>query len=241
MATTVREIIDAAYATSKKNQPGAIASETGELLALVNRSLRGFFAEGARHNRKIFGRRIVVDFDDGEERGGWPRPASAESVVRIEAGGDGDIPTVGGGKIETGTQIVEVPFDQRNAEPGKPCVYSYGQIYYSAGKDNDPLPDSGTELVFFCSMRPTTLTALEGAGGVLDPLWPEQFNQLLILDIARYLAVKDGGREDEVAAFAQEYEREHQRFIEFLQHESTTEVKSYGHFNRINPPSIVVG
>lgn len=235
MATTVRQIIDAAYATSKKNQPGAIASETGELLEMVNRSLRGFFAEGARHNRKFFGRRIEVEFNAGAS-GGWQRPEGAESVVRIEAGDD--VKDGAGSTISAGTQIVEVPFDQRNAEPGKPCIYSYGQVYYSAGNERDPAEG---DLIFFCSMRPALLTALEGVEGTLDPLWPEQFNQLLILDVARYLAVKDGGREDEVAAFAAEYEREHQRYIEFLQHESTTEVKSWGHFNRINPPSIVVG
>jgi hypothetical protein len=215
--STAREIIDAAYATSKLNQPGASASETGELLPFLNRSLRGLFAEGARVNRKIFGARFTQPFAGDH----WPRPVGAEMILRIE---------------QNGVEVVEVPFDQRRAEPGKPAVYALGQKYYPAGGGVDP---TNGALVFFYSTRPSEVATLAGN---IDPLWPSQFDSLLILDMARYLATKDGGekRAQELAAFTAEYEREHGRFVAWLEHESTVEVKSYGHYNRINPPGVTV-
>lgn len=229
MATTVEQIIEAALATSKKNQRGATASDTGELLPLVQRSLRGFFAEGARANRKFYGKKFDVAFSAG----GWARPDEAEMIVRIEAGAG--VTKADASAIAAGTRIVEVPFDQRRAEPGLPAIYEYGQVFYAAG--NAPDPVAGT-LTFFGSARPADLTALTST---LDVLWPEQFNSLLILDVARYLAIKDGNRPDEVAAFAEEYKRERDRYVAFLQHETTTEVKSYGHLNRMNDPGVNVG
>jgi hypothetical protein len=220
--STAREIIDAAYATSKLNQPGASASETGELIPFLNRSLRGMFAEGARVNRKVFGARLSVNWTTDH----WKRPEGAEMILRIE---------------QNGTEVVEVPFDQRRAEPGKPSIYSLGQRYYPAGGGVDP---TNGALVFFYSARPATIpSTAEGLNQDLDPLWPSQFDSLLILDMARYLATKDGGdkRGQEIAAFASEYEREHGRYVAWLEHESTVEVKSYGHYNRINPPGIQVG
>jgi hypothetical protein len=227
---TPREIFDAAYSTSKLNQPGTTASETGELLPLLNRSLRGLFAEAARVNRKIFATRATVAYATD----GWPRPTGAEMILRIEAGAGMTAP---GGAIATGTQIIEVPFDQRNAEPGKPSIYALGQRYYTAGTTMDP---TGGSLVFFYSARPATVSTLTSQ---MDALWPTQFDSLLVLDVAVYLARKDGGerRMAELAAFGEEYQREHARFIQWLEHESLTEVKMYGHYNRINPPGVQVG
>jgi hypothetical protein len=229
--STPREIIDAAYGTSKLNQPGSSASETGELLPLLNRILRGLFAEGARVNRKIFATRATVAWTTDS----WPRPTGAEMILRIEAGAG---MASGAGAIAAGTEIVEVPFDQRRAEPGKPAIYALGQKYYPAGGPNDPT--GAGSLVFFYSSRPVALTSLTQT---IDPLWPDQFDSLLILEMARYLAAKDGGekRAQETQVFISEYEREHARFVAWLEHESTVEVKSWGHFNRINPPGIQVG
>lgn len=223
MATTVRQILDAAYAKSQKNRPGTIASESTELLQVVQRSLRGLFADAVNFNRKVYASRVQVVFDAA--LGGWRRPSNAEAVVRIET--------------PAGAWVREVPFDDKGAEALLPSVYSMGQVFYPAGNPNDPVAGN---LVFFCSMRPRDLAGLEGdPAGTLDPLWPEQFNEILILDVAIYLAVKDSnsGREGEIAALRGEREKWQARYEDFLAHETTTLTMRYGHDGRTNTSRVV--
>lgn len=219
MATTVQQILTAAYAKSIKNRPGEIATETTELLQVVNRELQGLFAEGVEHNRTFFAQEAVVAYS--APVGGWPRPDAAEAVIRIEA---------------AGAEVAEVPFDDRTAESGMPAVYHMGQVFKPAGNAGDP---TSGNLTFFYSARPRDLTALTGdPAGTLDPLWPEQFNELLILRIALYLAGKDGQRSDELQLYSAEYEAWRQRFIRFLQHSSTTLRQRWGHSGRTNTQRI---
>lgn len=213
MATTVRQILDAAYGTSSKNRPGDIATEDPELVQVVQRSLRGYFSDAVEVNRSFYAKRITVPWDAGLL--GWVRPDEAEAIIRLE--------------LADGTEVVEVPFDDRDAEVGAgiPAVYSLGQNFYPAGNAGDP---TAVSLVMFYSARPRDLTALTGdPAGTIDPLWPEQFNELLIRDVAIYLAVKDGQREAEVAAHREQHTREYERYISFLGHETTTRVRNYGH------------
>lgn len=220
MATTVQEILLAAYSKSAKNRPGHIASESTELLQVVVRALRGLFADGVKFNQKFYARRASVAYDG--TAGGWPRPDAAEAIVRIE--------------LPNGKRVAEVPFDDREAEKGLPSVYGLGQVFYSAGNTNDPV--SGN-LVMFYSARPRDLTDLEAdPEGTLDPNWPEQFNELLILEVAIYLATKEGNREAEVQALQAEYQKWYTRYTEFLMHETTTLVRRYGHDNRINTQGV---
>lgn len=235
MATTVEQLIRAAYATSRKNQPGVTASDTGELLPLVQRTLRGLFAEGARINREFFGARRVVAFD--ATVGGWKRPVGTDSISLILSGtgatrGDG-------AALALGTRVADVPFDQRWTEPGLPSGYWYGQVFYPSGNAPDPV---GGNLEIYCSTRPRDLSGLIGdPGGTIDPLWPEEYNTLLILKVAAYLARKDGDRDAEVASFEAEYATEFARFQQFLTFETITEVRSSGHFNRVNTPGLTAG
>lgn len=225
MATTVRDILDAAYAKSQKNRPGTVASESTELLQVVQRSMRGLFADAVAINRKIYAQRLVVPFDAG--LGGWPRPDNAEAVIRIET--------------PAGAWVREVPFDDRSAESLLPAVFSLGQVFYSAGNPGDPVNGN---LVMFCSMRPRDLTALTGdPAGTLDPLWPEQFNEIPILDVAIYLAVKDlgGERAGELEAFRVERAEWHNRYRDFLAHETTTLTRRFGNDGRINTSPTVPG
>jgi hypothetical protein len=221
---TPREIFDAAYGMSKLNQEGEVAGEAGELLPLLNRTLRGLFAEGARVNRRIFTQRLTVPVSSGT----WPRPAAAEVVLQIEGGS--------GSGVE-GTKVIEVPYDQQHVDLHRPAVFVLGQRYYSRGTPADP---AGGSLIFYYSARPATVASLTAP---IDPLWPSQFDQLLVLEVARYLAVKDGGekRAQEIAAFESEYQREHARYVAWLEHESTTEVKTHSGGARIAPPGIQVG
>jgi len=157
---------------------------------------------------------------------GWRRPVDAESVWRIEAD-NGTVPTT-----TAGTEVVVVPFDDKGAEAGKPGVYEFGQQFYGAGNSLDPT--SGT-LQFFYSRRPTdpaTLTA------TLDASWIEQFNEALILEVAMYLALKDG-RPEEYKALAADRDNWVKQYIMFLEHATANERRRFGHIRRINTQTLV--
>lgn len=211
VTTTPQSILTSAYGKSKENIPSTIVTESAELLQVVIRSLRGIFAVAARINPLFFSTKASVAFVTDS----WPRPVTAESILRIEN--------------PSNVEVHLVPYNQRKAEQGKPALYRIGQKYYPAGNTNDPV--SGN-LTFFYSKRPAdppTITDL------LDPLWEgaEQFNELLILEVAIYLAIKDD-RQTELGALMKARDSWANLFVAFLEHEDPREVRSYGHVGRFN-------
>lgn len=215
VTTKPRDIIEAAYAKSLKNRPGAIASESGELLQLVIRSMRGLYAFAARINPLFFAESAVV----AQAAGAWPRPQNAEAVFRIETG--------------AGVEVVVVPFDDRRAEPGIGAVYEFGQKYMPASAG---APDPGNvPLTFYYAKRPTDPANLDAT---IDAMWTEQFNELLILEVAIYLALKDG-RADEVGALKADRDRWANLFAAFLEHESMNERRRFGQVARFNVKSMM--
>lgn len=135
--------------------------------------------------------------------------------------------------LET-AEVVLVPFDDRKAEEGKPSLYAFGQTYHAAGNATDPLGS----LDFFYSKRPSDPASL---GATLDELWTEQFNELLVLETAIYLAVKDAGsgREAEMAALKLDRDHWAKLFVAFLEHADANERRRYGHIRRINTSTLV--
>ena len=222
MASTPQDILNAAYAKSEKNMPGTIATESTELLQLVIRAMRGLYAFAARVNPMYFAEKAQV----AVAAGAWPRPVTAESIWRVE----GDATTVP--VMAAGTEVVIVPVDDKQAESGKPAIYEFGQKFYSAGNATDP---TGGNLTFFYSKRPTDPANL---AATLDAMWIEQFNELLVLEVATYLALKDG-RADEAAALKADRDRWAQLFIAFLEHSTANTRRRYGHIRRINTQTLV--
>lgn len=212
MATTPQQILTDAYAKSKKNQPGRIATESVELLGVVNRVIRTFFQIGVRVNPTFFGDSVAVSFSSG-----WARPTAAEMIFRIEDGGD---------------EVVVVPFDQPTAESGIPAVYRMGQVYLSAGNASDP---TSGDLTFFYAKRPTDAGSLSTN---IDSMWPEAYKELAVLEVATYLAVKDE-REAETAHLVSERDIWLRMFLAFLEHETVNERRSYGMAVPFNTGSLV--
>lgn len=169
VTTTVQDILNAAYARSTQNNPGTIATESTELLSVVQRAIHGAYAFAARINPTYF----AETADVVGAAGVWARPETAESIFLIEEA--------------AGTEVVVVPYNDRAAEALLPSVFEFGRNFNKAGNATDP-GDTDT-LTFYYSKRPATLTALTDT---LDPLWTEQFNELLELEVAIYLAAKDG-------------------------------------------------
>ncbi len=216
MATTVQQILDAAHSRSTKNDPGLIATQATELLQVVIRAMRGLYAFAARVNPIYFAEQINVPF----AAGGWIRPAAAESIWRIE--------------LPAGTEVVVVPYDDRaKAEPTKPAVYEFGQKFRPATA-LAPNPQAG-DLVFFYAKRPADPANLAAN---LDALWTEQFNELLILEVSVYLALKDG-RIDEVAALKAERDPWVNRFVAHLEHATANERRRFSQVRRFNTNTIV--
>lgn len=228
MPKTALALIQRAYGTSRLNDANSIDDEADALLALLSELLRGYYAEGARANRKLFAQRVAVPFDNGA----WKRPPNAELVMRLEAGAD--TKKADDSAIAAGTEVIELPFDQRQIEQGRPAVYELGQRYYTAGRAAVDPAKGG--LVFMAAVSPDDLEDLEDE---LPEEWPESAgNPLLKWDLAIYLAQKDGERDNEVTAFTGQRERAHARFLAFCETASTTEVRNYGHTNRANSPAV---
>lgn len=215
VTTTPQMILDGAYAKSLKNKPGSIATESVELLQLVIRATRGLYAFAARINPTYFAESAVVAFAGA----GWARPQQAEAVFRIENA----VPA----------EVVVVPFDDRGAEKGLPAVYAFGQVYRPASA-GAPDPQAGN-LTFFYSKRPTDPATL---AATLDALWAEQFNELLILEVAIYLSIKDG-RADELVSYRSDRDRWAALFGAFLEHETLNLRRRYGQIARFNTQSVV--
>lgn len=225
VTTTPQDIYLAAYAKSTKNRPGQIASESGELLQLIIRIFRGIYAGAARINPTFFAETADVVFASP----GWARPEASQLIYKIE--------NVNAPSITAGTEIKVLPFDQRTIEPGLPSVYRFGQVFrpVSGSATVPPIsPQSGT-LRFFYSKRPSTPASVTAT---VDAMWVEDFNELPMLRVARYLAAKDG-RADEVAALTAEITEWATMLIAFLEHETANEVRSHGHIARFNSPSLI--
>lgn len=210
--TTVQDILNGAYGRSTKNQPGTIAAESSELLEVVNRIHRGIYAFGARLNPNFFAETASV----AEVAGTWLRPDTAESIIRVEDSGN--------------VEVTIVPIDDRAAEPTLLAVYEFGQKFFVAAG----LVPAGN-LTFFYSKRPTTYTLLTD---LLDSLWTEQFNEILVLELAMYLSSKDG-RFDEVQVFAPERDRWVALLGAFLQHSTSNLRRRFGHRNTINVQTLI--
>lgn len=230
VTTTVQEILLAAYSKSTKNKPGTIATESTELRQLVVRCLRSLYALAPRVNYTYFAG--FADVQASPESGGptnqgWDRPQEAESVFRIER-----TTTTQGGVGSAGDEVVVVPYDDRTAEEGMGAIYRIGQTYFPAGNAPDP---TGGELRVFFSRRPDDPATL------LDPLdsqWTEQFNEILVLEVAAYLAAKDG-RGDEAALLRQEKAQWMLQFVAFLEHAEANERRRFGHIRRLNTNTLV--
>jgi hypothetical protein len=129
------------------------------------------------------------------------------------------------------------PFD-KNAESGKPAIYRMAKAYYATGNTSDPNPASDA-LTFWYSRRPTDPASLTGT---IDSMWEEQFNELLILEVAMYLALKDSGttgRDVELMGLRLSRDENLRLFIMFLEHETARVAHRFGHIRRFVSESMV--
>jgi hypothetical protein len=219
VTTTVQMILNAAYSRSTQNNPGTIATESTELLAVVQRALDGCYAFAARINPTFF----AETADVVGAAGIWVRPELAESIFLIEEA--------------DATEVVVVPYNDRTAEELLPSLYEFGQNFYKAGNAADP--GDTDSLTFYYAKRPDTLTTLDDT---LDAMWREQFNELLVNEVAIYLATKDGAaqsRANELQVFVAERLRWANRMSAHLEHATANLRRRYGHVQRFNTEALL--
>jgi len=229
MSTVAQDLVVAAIGRSSKNKGEILANNASELLALIARLQQAAFSLAATVNYTVFAGFLDVAAQaesGGPEDVGWLVPPDAECVFRIER-----LHTTEGGTGGKGDQITEVMFDDRAAEPGKPCVYRLGGIYLPAGNAPDP---TGGDIRFYYSRVPVAPTTIDDT---LDAQWPDRFDNLLITQIALYLAKKDG-RTDEVTWLATEETEWKAQFTAWLGRPSVNVVTRKGLTRRIPNPVV---
>lgn len=192
MATPL-EIIASGMARSARfnNQQLALADE---LVDVVRRQVRAAFAVAARINPFYYLSEETVAFDTDH----WPWPDDVEAFVRLEI-------------TATGTEVVVVPFDDRQAETVRAAVYARGAQFRSAG---NPLDPTSGDLTMFYTPRPVDPAT---GSDPIDARFPEAYLDLFYNDIALYLAVKTG-RADDIATFTTERDRWLMLYIAHLEH-----------------------
>lgn len=213
VTTTPAMILNLAYGRSKRNRPQSDLG-AGEKIEVVARALRGLYAVAARVNPWVFASSAAVNF----AAPGWARPANAEAILRVEK--------------PDGSEVTVVPFDDRQAESGRPAVYEWGQIFRPAGNPNDP---TSGQLTFYFATRPATPATLDTP---LDALWIESYNALLELEVAIYLALKDG-RFDEVGALKVDRDAWARLFIASCEHATPALRYRLTPTRAVTPPSLV--
>ncbi len=216
MATTYEEIITNAHGYSSKSRPDQIATKQGELLALASRAVRALFAVAARANPEYWGQSENTNYFAP----GWARPANAQTVYKITRTSDN-------------VKVAIVPFDDQLAERALPAVFFYGRGYRIA---QSPLgPTDTDQLTIWYARMPEKPSALTD---IIDAQWEESFDNFLTLEVAIYLALKDG-RMDEVATLRPDRDKEAQLFLDFMANANVGLVSRFGQPRRITVPTIM--
>lgn len=220
MPTTYEEIITNAHGFSSKNRPDQIATKQGELLALASRAVRGLFAVAAHANPEYWGQSENTNYDGLID--GWARPANAQTVHAISRVGDG-------------SPVAIVPFNDQRAETSRPAVYFYSRSYHTAAAGTTFGPINTDILKIWYARMPAKPAALADP---IDGQWEEAFDGFLTIEVAIYLALKDG-RVDEAQLLRADQAKEAQLFLDFMQHANSGMVARFGSPRRITVPSIL--
>lgn len=168
---TAEEIINRSYAYSSANDPDRTASKA-EMLTVLNHKLKKYFRKAFRVNPAYFGESDILTFSGT----GWPVPASMGVYYMQD---------------EAAAEVHIVTVSEKETTSMPPRVYRLGQEYRTVGAVGDP-PTSETLTVFY-GVLPGDVALI---GDDLPTEWPEDHEDLLVFELARYLALKDKARED---------------------------------------------
>jgi hypothetical protein len=196
MATTVQQIIESAIARSTANDPGKLTVD-GELIPHLNRKYQSIVARMAQQGGDNWLAKTTVTF-----AGAPPSVTLPTDIVDIER-----IETAIGGR----TYLIPVR-DKDRTWVLAPAVYRQGNTLVSRAATGDPL--AADVWTLFYKDAPTTLSALSTT---LDARYPVRYENVLVVDLALYMAVKDENRNPErIAALQRELDAENALIIELI-------------------------
>jgi hypothetical protein len=206
--TIVQTILEAAYARSVVNDPGKLATDQ-ELWEQGSRTFQRLYAVWAASNRDPAASQVILTMAGSPPNAALP--ADVIDVIRCEDASGGRVTVCRLDEKDRGWVIA-------------PAVYRLGASLVSRGKTGDPGigPVSGTVYVYVLD----TPAAWTGLAVVLDTRFPARFHDLVILELAVYLSIKDDERDPkEYAKLKGEY-REQLAAFAALNNVSLTAVES---------------
>lgn len=184
--TTAQSIIESSYARSTANDAGKLASD-GELLLLLNRKYQSLYAIMAVNGGDNALVKAALTFAAGPPIT-VTIPTDSIDLVRFEKADE--------------TRAYIIPANEKDRSwHFAPAVFRVGNTLVSRGLTGDPAAADIYNLYHLDA--PTALTALSTT---LDARFPVRYEDILVLDLAIYLSVKDEGRNpQEFTALKTEY------------------------------------
>jgi hypothetical protein len=174
MTTTVQNIIEGAYSRSTANDPGKLATD-GELISVLNRVYHAMYALAAAAAPERFTSKVALNL-----AGAPPAVTSPVDVIDIRR-----LETAAGAKVN----IIPVEEKDRGWHLA-PAVFRQGATIVSRAAAGDPV--AGDVLTAWILDAPTDLAALANQ---IDVRFPTRHVELIVVELAMYLATKDSGRD----------------------------------------------
>lgn len=176
------DYITQAVAQSYNNRPDVLADGGTELLVQLKLIFARYYRTAAKQNPGALAVQAVLVWDTGIK--GWAIPAAIDTTLRLELASDPD------------QEVIVVPLDDRKADPSASAVIRLGRTYKPAGNANDP---KNVNLVAYYAAVGPAFANLTAAPG---PEWPQQFDGMVVSQLAGFLAAKDARPDDAGAALA---------------------------------------
>lgn len=190
---TAQEILTAAYSHAKKVQPGVTLVDATEGPAVIDRALRGLVLFGCQVNAGYFGQSVDVAY----AAPGWKRPADALVVIHLSNA--------------AGEDVLPVEYTERARFADVPAVWEWGQTFRPTGGAAGPLVNEALTILY--ARSPAQVANLAAA---IDSYFPDDFAELLALEVVIYAALKDERPDAYLGALKAERDRWALRFVAYL-------------------------
>jgi hypothetical protein len=174
--TTAQSLIESAYSRSTSNDAGKLAGD-GELLLHLNRKYQSLYAIMAAFGGDNSLASTVLNFL-GAPQAVAALPADVIDIIRLEQ--------------SNGAKAYLIPANEKDRSWHlAPSMYRQGNSIISRGLAGDPV--NGTSIILYHLDAPAALSALASS---VDTRFPVRYEEILVLDLAIYLSVKDEGRSE---------------------------------------------
>lgn len=191
-----------AMARSYRNRGTVLAPDVPELVDALNLIFQERYGQASGLNPAVFLKTAVLAWTGAN----WVIPADCDTMVKMTKA--------------SGEEVFVVAIDNLTAEPTEAAVYRQGRAYFPAGNPNDPV---NQPLIAYYDQIPA---ALVDDTSVPDAAWPQQFDTMIVLDLALWLAMKDG-RTDDLQALTPEHGRWDGQYQEWLERESLGLIRQF--------------